>query len=223
MTLNTCKANVQSTDASQSYIDVNFFDGISIRQIFSRTFFFNHSSIISYFSRQTSYTGCASLHHDCKFCDACLTSGARDIYQVLQFLLQNIRFDRGTEGSSETNQPYYSVERQISPLGSCHNESSTPGSSKIDHESATALTTMPVGSKLSSLMLSMDDCQFVDAFVALSLSNDGESIEVKHILQKVSREFKSLFETFLFSALLPRRCSSVGRTTFEGPSLVQLY
>ena len=58
---------------------------------------------------------------------------------------------------------------------------------------------MPVGSKLSSLMLSMDDCQFVDAFVALSLSNDGESIEVKHILQKVSREFESLFETFLFS------------------------
>ena len=59
-----------------------------------------------------------------------------------------------------------------------------PGKSKIDHETATELSTMPVGSKLSSLILSSDDCHLVDSFVAMALSKDGESVEVKYIIKK---------------------------------------
>jgi hypothetical protein len=104
---------------------------------------------------------------------------------------QNIRFDQSSEESGDSSQPFYSVERQISPLGFCTKENSIPGKSKINHESVVELTTMPVGSKLSSLMLSSDDCQFVDSFVALSLSNDGESVEVKYILKRVKYTFIS--------------------------------
>lgn len=47
---------------------------------------------------------------------------------------------------------------------------------------------MPVGSKLSSLILSSDDCHFVDSFVAMALSKDGESVEVKYIIKKVTQK-----------------------------------
>ena len=85
------------------------------------------------------------------------------------------------------DKPYYSVERQSSTLGSCKvdDERPIPGKSKIDHENVVELTTMPVDSKLSSLILSADDCDYVDSFVGMSLSNDGESVEVKYILRRV--------------------------------------
>jgi hypothetical protein len=62
---------------------------------------------------------------------------------------------------------------------------------------------MPVDSKLSSLILSADDCDYVDSFVGMSLSNDGESVEVKYILKRVmsskivSRQFKPAQPAFL--------------------------
>ncbi len=85
------------------------------------------------------------------------------------------------------DKPFYSVERQSSTLGCCKidDSHSIPGQSKIDHETAVELTTMPVDSKLSSLILSADDCDYVDSFVGMSLSNDGESVEVKYILKRV--------------------------------------
>ena len=101
---------------------------------------------------------------------------------------QNIPSGLGRrEDEVSDDKPFYSVERQISPLGVCYvdDEAATPGASKIDHENAVELTTLPVDSKLSSLILSADDCDYVDSFVAMSLSNDGESVEVKYILRKV--------------------------------------
>ena len=100
---------------------------------------------------------------------------------------------KGEEGVID-DRPYFSVERQTSSLGTCNNVDTTEnhtdkiaGKSKIDHETAKKLMTMPTGSKLSSLILSADDCQYVDSFVGMSLSNDGESVEFNYILKKVSR------------------------------------
>ena len=56
---------------------------------------------------------------------------------------------------------------------------------------------MPVGSKLSSLILSSDDCHFVDSFVAMALSKDGESVEVKYIIKKVTQKAFTLLEAML--------------------------
>ena len=100
---------------------------------------------------------------------------------------------KGEEGVID-DRPYFSVERQTSSLGTCNNVDTTEnhtdkiaGKSKIDHENVDKLMTMPTGSKLSSLILSADDCQYVDSFVGMSLSNDGESVEFNYILKKVSR------------------------------------
>ena len=108
------------------------------------------------------------------------------------------------EESMRDDKPYYSVERQTSSLGTCKNID-TPadfnaekiaGKSKIDHENVEQLTTMPTDTKLSSLILSADDCQYVDSFVAMSLSNDGESVEVKYIVKKVCLVFIGFTQKF---------------------------
>ena len=74
-----------------------------------------------------------------------------------------------------------------SPLGTCHNYglASKPGESKLNHNALSEdLITMPLGTKLSPSAFDYLNVQNVESFVGLTISKDGKSIEVCHLLQR---------------------------------------
>ena len=75
-----------------------------------------------------------------------------------------------------------------SPLNNCHGYHSInqPGDSKIqfDIDTEIDLATMPKGTRLSPKPFDYAHVQNVESFVGLTLSQDGESVEVCHILER---------------------------------------
>jgi hypothetical protein len=113
-----------------------------------------------------------------------------------------------------------------SPLINCfgYGAVSSPGESKIDHEAGDEdeeLITMPVGTKLSAAIFDYKFIQCVESFVGLSLSGDGESVEVCQILQRDNITLEAMRRLFhgAMSVL------SIDLKTFvqEKPGPVQLF
>lgn len=88
------------------------------------------------------------------------------------------------------------------------------GSSKINHATSSVLTTLPVNTYLSPLTFSEEYCDLAESFVAMALSNDGESVEIKYLvhrsditlekLQDLLHHVLCLIETDLFTLLSDR-------------------
>ena len=104
-------------------------------------------------------------------------------FHFLLFLLY-IDYDEDEEAEVEKN-----AKVNSSPLGTCHNYglASKPGESKLSHNALIGeedLITMPHGTKLSPSAFDYINVQNVESFVGLTISKDGESIEVCHLLQR---------------------------------------
>ena len=100
------------------------------------------------------------------------------------FFLLYIDYDEDEEAEVEKN-----AKVNSSPLGTCHNYrlASKPGESKLNHDALIGeedLITMPHGTKLSPSAFDYINVQNVESFVGLTISKDGESIEVCHLLQR---------------------------------------
>ncbi len=110
------------------------------------------------------------------------------------------------------------------------------GLSKIDHETSTVLTTLPINTYLSPLTLSIEDCELVESFVAMTLSKDGESVEVNYLVHRNNITLENLQDllhhvlcvvetdlfTFLSDRASPVQISPPGNwnLTFKSPTMI---